>query len=336
MKPALVVGACLTAVALFCPFIGAISQSPLSAQALVGRVLDTRTGALIAVTDDALLQSLFPCGAITLLGEVHDNPRHHEMRANLVRAAASTDRLASADCSSGTILGAFVFEHINAGQQMVLDRYEQERRHPLSPVNSEELFRLLEWDQSGWPSRAIFRPLIEEVMRRRSPVHAGNPARDATRRVAKEGVAGLPPERARQLGLDRPMEPELYKALLAELEAGHCGLMPKSALTNMALVQRYRDAHMAEATVEAANAHGSSVLFAGNGHVSGVAAELRRIAPGRVVVSVTLVEIEVGKADPQAFVPRDPAGKPASNFVIFTTAAERADPCIEMRRQMAK
>ena len=133
------------------------------------------------------------------------------------------------------------------------------------------------------------------------------------------------------------MEPRLQDALLTELEESHCGMMPKTAFGNMAFAQRYRDAHLADAVLKAAEKQGSAILLAGNGHVRtdrGVPAYLRQRAPDRKVVSVMLIEVEDGKTDPQAYVPRDPDGKPVADYIVLTPRQQRPDPCEAMRARM--
>lgn len=310
-----------------------MAQTPV--HPLVGKVLDTRTGVLVELTDRALVAALFPCNAITLLGEVHDNPEHHQMRGGLLKATASGSQALPANCRRG----AFVFEHISADQQAGLEHFYHFDRSAARLATVNDLFRFIEWDKSGWPSQTIFMPLMQEVVRSRRPIVAGSPSKDPVRRIAREGLSALPSEQVRQLGLDQSLDADLNDALLTELEASHCGLMPKTAFRNMAAAQRYKDAYMAEAALKAANGHGSAVMFAGNGHVRtdrGVGAELRRMAPDRTVISVTFAEIIVDKTDPQTYGPRDPAGKPATDYVVFANPAERTDPCEAMRKAMKK
>jgi hypothetical protein len=56
-------------------------------------------------------------------------------------------------------------------------------------------------------------------------------------------------------------------------------------------------------------------------------------APRTPVISAVLVEVEDGKTDPTAYMPRDPDGKPAADLLIFTPRAERADPCEKFRKR---
>jgi len=47
-------------------------------------------------------------------------------------------------------------------------------------------------------------------------------------------------------------------------------------------------------------------------------------------------ETEAGKTDPATYGPRDPATKPATDYVAFALPAKREDPCEQMRKQMKK
>jgi uncharacterized iron-regulated protein len=96
---------------------------------------------------------------------------------------------------------------------------------------------------------------------------------------------------------------------------------------------------MADMLLKASEKHGSAILIAGNGHVRndrGVPWYIRQRAPDRKVVSVMLVEVEDGRNYAEAYVPRDPDGKPAADYIIFTPRAEREDPCVKMRSGMTK
>jgi hypothetical protein len=45
------------------------------------------------------------------------------------------------------------------------------------------------------------------------------------------------------------------------------------------------------------------------------------------------IEVEDGNGDGQSYVPLDPDGRPAADFLIFTPRAERGDPCEKMRKK---
>src|SRR5262249_54749061 len=141
-------------------------------------------------------------------------------------------------------------------------------------------------------------------------------------------------ERAK-LGVDSPLPPPLAEALGQELLDSHCGALPAQAIPSLALAQRYRDAHLADALIGAAARHGAAILIAGNGHVRsarGVPGHRRRRAPETRILRWLFLEVEDDKPAPAPYPPRDPDGKPAADLVVFTPRAERGDPCQSFRK----
>jgi len=260
---------------------------------------------------------------LVLLGEVHDNPMHHRVRRWLIESSRAAHR----DWQPGA-----VFEHIRTDQQSALEQFKA-----LGDAGrADDLLGLLEWDKSGWPPASIYRPLFEAVVATRLPILAGNTPRDRIKAVARQGLPALTPEERTRLRLDTPFPQPLSAALSQELADSHCGALPLQAMDGMAAAQRYRDAHMADALLAAEQSHGSAILIAGNGHVRsdrGVPWHIRQRKPDARVMSVVLVEVEDGKTEPAAYLPRDPDGKPAADLLIFTPRAERADPCESFRKK---
>ncbi len=268
-------------------------------------------------------------GGIVLLGEMHDNGAQHALRAELLRAVVSD--LAE---SKKQRPPALVFEHLRTDQAAALEA----PREP-TPAGARDLLERLDWRKSGWPAAELFQPIFEVAVTRALPILPGHPTRAEVREVARRGLEALPADAVSRLGLDLALPGAQQSALLDELEASHCGLMPRTAFTNMALAQRYRDAHMAAALVEAAKTRGSAILFAGNGHVRtdrGVPRDLVRMASERKVLSVMLMEVREGVTDTAAYIERDPEGKPAADFTVLTPRAERPDPCETMRARFKK
>jgi uncharacterized iron-regulated protein len=271
-------------------------------------------------------------GGLLLLGEVHDNGDQHALRAHLL------DAFATELARRGRPAPALVFEHIRTEQSAALaptptptsvDARERAR----------DLLSRLHWDKSGWPAADLFLPIFEAAIARALPILPGHPSRAEVRDVARRGLEALPNETVARLGLDVPLPEPLQSALLDELEASHCGLMPRTAFTNMALAQRYRDAHLAASLAAAASRYGAAILLAGNGHVRtdrGAPRDLARMAPERKIVAVAFIEVEDGAVDAGSYVPRDPSGVPAADYVVLTPRAARADPCEAMRAQFKK
>jgi uncharacterized iron-regulated protein len=292
---------------------------------LVGVIWSTRrNGPLQRETlGDALAQATY-----ALIGEVHDNPDHHRLQAWSLYARAQRGRKQ-----------AIVFEMIGADQAAGLDRF-YERAGKTPPASGEaELRHLIEWDTSGWPAWAIYRPVFVAALRAGERIVAGNPSRERTRAIGRAGVSALGSEERRSLRMDEEFSPAVAQALISELQEGHCNLVPLARLPLLALVQRFRDATMADRMLHTGRADGA-VLIAGNVHIRrdrGVAWYLeRRGVKPEAIVSLALLEVIPGKTDAAAYVPRDPTGNPAVDFVWFTPRVDRPDPCEELRKRIHK
>jgi uncharacterized iron-regulated protein len=258
---------------------------------------------------------------VRILGEVHDNADQHAVRAKLVEAGK-----------------AAVFEQLKADKQGAIDAFFRMREASSPKQNVDDFYSATDFTKSGWDA-AKFKPLFDAVINANMPIYAGDPPREVIMKTAKEGEAALSVEDRTRLKLDTPLDAKLTDASLTEIEASHCGVMPKSAFTGMAFAQRYRDAHLADVALTAAARHGAALVFTGNNHARtdrGIAWYIRQREPETKVISVMFVEAEEGPTDPGAYVPYDPDGKPAVDYIIFTPQTEREDPCIKMREKMKK
>jgi uncharacterized iron-regulated protein len=288
---------------------------------LAGRVYDVASGKLADPADGPT--PLLPEGMV-LLGEMHDNPAHHQVRAWLIAATMA---------ARPQWRPAVAFEQIDSDRQEAVERFE---KLEAGGRTAQALFDVLKWQDSGWPPADIYRPLMEAVVAARLPIYAGDLPRSRMRTVARGGLSQVAPDERARLGLDNTLPAPLADAVRQELEESHCGALPPQAMGGMAVAQRYRDAYMADALLEAAKRHGSAILIAGNGHVRadrGVPWHLTQRAPGTPVKTVLVLEAEDGRTDPADYVPRDPEGRPAADFIIFTLRAERPDPCESLRKK---
>jgi uncharacterized iron-regulated protein len=294
------------------------TETGLRDHPLVGRVWSAQTQSF---ADPATLRAVFSSADFLLLGEVHDNADAHA-----VQAWAITQR------AQDKPVPGVVFEHIRTDQQEIVTGLGRLDR----AATPQEVFSQLDWPKSGWPSEDKFSALLNAVLTPRLPIYAANPPRAQVRAVARGDTSALPAEDRARILLDAPQDQPLADALFAELKGSHCGGMPESAVPAMSIAQRYRDAAFADVMLGAAAANGAAILVAGNGHVRtdrAVPWYLRQRAPGKKIIAVMMLEVQEGRADPAAYAPHDPAGKPAVDVIIFTPRSERPDPCEALRRQ---
>lgn len=265
---------------------------------------------------------------IVLLGEVHDNPEHHAVRGEIVRPPIEVGGI------SPFAPPIVAFEHISTSQQAHLDTFYA-KMGSRRPASASSLLDELRWQESGWPAAEIYLPLFHAAIRSNMLIVAAAPDRERMRALVRGDRAGGSDKELALLRSAERMSPPLRKALIAELEGAHCGAIPPSAFAGMSLAQRYIDAHMAARTLEEIGEHGGAFLLAGNGHVRtdrGVPWYLKQRTRTRQTISVMLLEVEEGKADPASYLPRDPYGNPATDYVLFTPRHDRPDPCEKMRQ----
>ena len=281
---------------------------------LAGRIWNLKSKDFV---DHAVLVEAVAGAPLVLLGEMHDNADHHRFRAVLLPVSK-----------------ALVFEQIRDDQRKDLESFAGFREQARRLATADDLMRFLDWKSTSWS--LSYKPLLQAAIQSRLPILPGDVPKEKIRTAARTGEQAIAADERQRLGLDTALSPAAQDALLGELEASHCGMMPKSAFTNMAFAQRYRDAHLARALADAAAAHGSAMLFAGNGHVRkdrGVPWHLERMAPGRAAVAVMMIEVEDGKSEVSGYPDAMPSGRPVADFVVFTPRAQRDDPCARMREQ---
>lgn len=194
---------------------------------------------------------------------------------------------------------------------------------------------MLKWETLGWPDYRIYEPIVAAALDAQLQIIAANPARDETRKIGREGLAGLGTDVARNLRLETAFEDSVAAMLTQEIKVSHCDMLPVAALANMSLVQRLRDARMADALLSVGTWKGA-FLIAGNGHVRkdrGVPWYLaRRGIAAAEIASVMHIEVAGDKQQPQDYLADISVG--VADYVVFTPRQTRPDPCDEMRRQM--
>jgi uncharacterized iron-regulated protein len=294
---------------------------------LVGRMWSTTNKSFFK--PDALGPALRR-SEIILLGEVHDNPDHHRLQAWMIREAAPARQLRRRP--------VVVMEMISEDQSSALARFFSGRRSGRSALGPQDLGKLLTWEARGWPSWTIYQPIAETALEAGLLLVHGDAGRDRIKAVREKGLAAVAERDRVRTKLSIPLPAKLDAALLTEIGQSHCGMVPETAWPSMLAVQRLRDATLADQLLRADPRRGA-ILIAGNGHIRrdrGVPWYLSQRAPERSTLVVMLAEVQSGETDPEAYLPRDPDGVAAVDFVWFTPRKERDDPCEAFKRQRSK
>jgi uncharacterized iron-regulated protein len=307
-----VAGACAPGASIGPPW-----RSPLATDhPLVGVLLDASTGQSIA--PEAMIEGI-SSARFVLLGEKHDNPDHHRLQAWIVERLATGGRRP-----------ALVWEMLESSQREALARHLRERPRDAAGLGEAVAF------EENWGSWELYRPIAEAALAAELPQVAGNLAPAELRRAS----APPGPERddalRRALDLDRPF-PEASRALLArQIEEGHCGRLPATAIAPMLDAQRARDAALARAL--ALSGPEGAILIAGSGHTRsdlGVPWALRAREPGATVASVAFVEVDRDALTPAEALRAASAVGP-HDFLWFTPRVDDLDPCTRFQEQLVR
>jgi uncharacterized iron-regulated protein len=251
--------------------------------------------AFVAASGQAVAQDM-PEAEILVLGEVHDNPAHHERQAEIV-----ADRQPV----------AIVFEMLTPQQAAA--------GQEVSRGDAAALADALDWEGSGWPDFAMYFPIFAAAPA--ALIYGAALPRDDISRGRSEGAAAVFGKNAAMFGLGE-LDPEDQAAREAEQAVAHCDMLPPDLLPGMVEVQRLRDAHFARVAIEALDATGGPVaVITGNGHARtdiGIPSYIRAARPEVQVVALGQYE-----DTPEEDAPFD--------VVAVSPGPERDDPCDAFR-----
>lgn len=254
------------------------------------RIVDTRTGQ--SLSQPELLARLRQADFL-LLGEIHDSPVHHRIRAELI-----------------TTLGArtVAAEHMDRGRRFSAGPAERIRTD-LEAAG----FDAAAWQ---WP---VHEPLFGGLARAGIDVIGANLPREQARNVVRSGSSALPADIAATLALG-PLSDTATQALDTDLLESHCGQLPASRVPAMRLAQRARDGAMATELTHLTER--PAILVAGNGHVRGdygVPQLLAHLKPDARIVSIAFEETGDG--------PDTSLSPHTYSYVWYTAPTPRTDPC---------
>lgn len=268
----------------------------------------------------AQLDTALAAARFVLLGEIHNNPDHHRLQAQLIDGLVKKGRHP-----------AIVFEMIPGNLQAELNRLVRG-----GIGDATEFGKALRWEERGWPDWTIYQPIAETALSAGLPLVAGGLDADVQKAVAKGAPAQLYDQSVQALALAQPLQPEVAEAEVREINEGHCNLLPAAALEPMLRVQRARDASLAKAMMSA-NASEGAVLIAGADHVRNdwaVAHLIRQKMPNAAVISVAFIEVDPERTTPSAYMQTVPGLEKPFDFIYLTPRVELTEPCADFEKQL--
>jgi len=230
---------------------------------------------------------------VVVLGEVHDNPAHHDAQAVAVAALAPA---------------AIVFEMLSHEQAALVT--------PTLIGDAAAMAAALNWAESGWPDFAMYHPIFAAVPT--AAIYGAQVSRAEAGLAFDQGAEAVFGAGAARFGLDMPLLPATQAAREAAQLAAHCDALPADILPGFVAAQRLRDARLAQMVLIAISETGGPVaVITGNGHARndwGVPAVLAIAAPDVTVLSLGQLEAA-------------PDGDPPFDLWVISDPVTREDPC---------
>ncbi|MCU7819696.1 MAG: ChaN family lipoprotein [gamma proteobacterium symbiont of Lucinoma myriamae] len=276
---------------------------------------------------------------VILLGETHDNARHHQLQAQFIHYLTENKHTP-----------AVAFEMLNQNQQSIIDTFEANHYstgdNTQSAEKSTNLFaEKMNWQESGWPEWPYYRPVFYQTIDNKLSIIAANLDLKQVRKVIKEGSQTLSQE-YQDLLKKYQYDEALKKELEQEVQSAHCDMLPEKMLSPMLLGQQTRDLAMTQAIQSALLKNNTAtkaqvVLIAGSGHTRtdyGIPFYLHQENPELRLISIAFVEVSEDEFKPDDYAKAwsKTATQLPFDYVWFTARSEREDQCEKMKLHMQK
>ena len=255
---------------------------------------------------------------VVLLGEVHDNPVQHRVRAEALRLHLQ-----------GGARPALAFEQFDRDQQPALDEARRQSSGGDLAVRSDRLIKAAGRGGWNWP---LYRPFVELALQFELPLVAANLPRAEAMKVGRADSFDVLFDRElqRRLSLDRLPE-DFLRRHERVVDDGHCNTMPPDLLPALARAQIARDAVLL-ASIRP-HAQGGVVLLTGNGHARTDLGVPYLMDAEERARTLAIGLLESPQADDGEGVDRL---RRHFDVAFVTPRHERPDPCEQLRKRSAK
>lgn len=258
-----------------------------------------------------------------LLGETHNNPDHHILQAYIIKSLVSLGRRP-----------IISLEMLNMSQTDALTNFSASY-----PKSSENFFKAMSWENSGWPESELYTPIIDEALTANLNISAVNISRQKTKNLMAFGLEGLTPGRIKQLQVDKPLPKITQDLLKDEIQKSHCGYATKDLLDKMVFAQFVKDAHMAWVISKSKKQNGA-VLIAGVGHIRkdwAIPFHLKRLMPNATIATIAFLEvIQGGQTIADYSMNSEKISDIPYDYIWFTPRADNENACEKFKNQLKR
>jgi uncharacterized iron-regulated protein len=274
---------------------------------LPGKIWDSKQRRFLQFNE--MLQQLAAADYV-LLGEKHDNGAHHRHQADVITGLYSSG-----------VYPQIVLEMLDRGDQEKIESFRASGGQDAEAFSQHTGFAAKGWDVG------LYKPLLDSILTRGLYIKAGNLGRKLAADIVRQGMSSAPEEVRTWVEEFGGLDQDKRQALENEIRQTHCGKLPESLVPGMSDAQVARDITLSQTMLNAAR---PVVLIAGAGHVRkdrGIPWYLLRVEPRGRILTVGMIEVD-GSLPPRE---RDELEQ-LYDFLWFTVAAEREDPCAGMAR----
>lgn len=272
---------------------------------LAGKIWDLNSRSFI---DTATLLTMTNTADVLLLGEVHDNPEHHELQLQLLKARIATGSRP-----------ALMMEQLNAENQPALDLALSgtDRDKVLNRVNALVKFSNAE----------DYLALLTIAVDNKLPVIAANITNPQLQPVIWNGYAAVDAGELKRLAVEEVWSAQRQDYLANHMGGAHCGQLRDELRAGLSRSQRLKDAMMVDSAVTSIPR--GVVGIVGSSHARrdiGLPLYFAARDPKAHIISVAFVEVSPGHADPLAYID-SATGEAPYDVIWFTPRVARTDPC---------
>lgn len=221
---------------------------PGKVMARPGEIVDTRSGKKCTAADIARAAR---GTRFVYLGESHDDPLHHQMQADVIRALVADGR------------------DVVVGMEMFTRPVQQNLAGwTLGWYSEEQFIEKSDWKKQWGFDYALYKPIFDAVKELKLPIVALNVPRDWVRAVGKTGFEGLTSDQKAELPAQMDLGNKNHRAIFDTLMGGHP--MTGTQGDNIYAAQVLWDEGMADTAVKYMATRRSDrlvmVVIAGSGH----------------------------------------------------------------------
>ena len=303
---------------------------------LDGKIVNTIEKTVI---DESDIDKLIASADVVYLGEVHDNPWHHELQTKTL------EKLVLSGASPA--LGLEMFSNSQTGDLMgFVNSYSLEKKSAaLTTKQERRLRKRLGWGKDRDQEWNYYFPLIDQARINGLPLFGIDLPSGIRRRITKLGIENLTPIEQRLVISTGFKNPIYRKIMEQEFVRGHCGWSDPELLNKLYQTRVARNDAMATAISDMLSSitNRPIVIIVGRGHtkynmgvyerVQSLVAEVQQVNIGFTPVQedthVAEEYIHQQKVDQGAV-------RPTHEFLWFTPSVDLEDPCIKYKALLEK